>query len=321
MASWPELHGKSALTEFEPASPPPPRQRNSLKIISSNKTDHAKELDGGETTVPLTNDSSTSLQCQSDGTSRPNHAPYHLAVLPLDFSPPGDDQEVDKRKSARWTLGAVVPPKRPLACVDLDALGAEALQDAQLEQTTAVLAGMCLERNLAGLALRVSSCTNPKQVEKLLQRLSSSQVSALLLFHHDSWHILGSVGLKHAAGVVIENAVILPDGQRRDYFQAKGLRHITSKCAEERETRPDFFVGFLELWRQRPHPSIIRRAVKLADHFGAVVEHACSDPALGLDVCSVPANRTLSAFEYLKRPDVTKVSEADDSTPYASVVC
>ncbi|PHH88176.1 hypothetical protein CDD83_7877 [Cordyceps sp. RAO-2017] len=205
-------------------------------------------------------------------------------------------------------MGAASPPKKGLGCVDLASLGSRALEDDRLTETAQLLAGACVDKNLSGLAFRLSSSLQSKKVEKLMQRLSSNDFPALVFLHHDST-TLDSLSLEHAAGVVIQNAVILPNGQRRDYFQAQGLRSIMARSVKERERKPEFFIGFLELWELQPHPAVIRRAVKLAEHFGAAVQHAPSSPSLGPERRLVGADRTLSAFEYLKRPDLTKLQQ------------
>lgn len=89
---------------------------------------------------------------------------------PVALVSPGTDQDdFDARKSARLTLGTLSRPKKPLACVNLDALGSAALEDGQLAQTTETLSTVCSSRSLAGLALRPSCSTSPRQVEKLLK--------------------------------------------------------------------------------------------------------------------------------------------------------
>lgn len=181
-----------------------------------------------------------------------DHRRYDFSILALAFEPAGKTD--DSRRVTRLTA-ASASAKRRLACVDLDALGPDALDGDELPRTAGLLAATCFESGL--------------QV---------GNVPALLLCHHDSpW--LASVGLGHAAGLVVENACILPSGERRDYFQAQPLRDAMARCAKERERRPDLFVSFLELWEHRPHPAVVRRAVKLAEHFGAVVEHGSVTPA------------------------------------------
>ncbi|KJZ79799.1 hypothetical protein HIM_00513 [Hirsutella minnesotensis 3608] len=260
-------------------------------------------LRGSETDLPLKLNEGTSVGPGADSESPAEWEtqPYNAAILPLGFNKPGQE-EGDARKSARLTVGTIAALKRRLGCVSLDALGAGALEDTGLKQTIDSLAEVCRERTLAGLALKFSS-SKPRQVEALMEGLSSRKISVLVLLHHDS-PVLDSISLDHACGVVIQNAVILPSGERRDYFQAKPLRSIMARCIKERETRPEFFIGFLELWNQRPHPSIIRRAVKLAEHFGASIAHACTASAFDDQVHHIEAERTLSAFEYLKRPDL-----------------
>ncbi|ODA83515.1 hypothetical protein RJ55_02029 [Drechmeria coniospora] len=203
---------------------------------------------------------------------------------------------------------ATIPNKMSMASVDLGTLGSAALEENALDHTANFLADSCLENSLAGLAVRSSTTIEPRQVERLLELLCRKDVSVLLICHHDSDE-LDAIRFEHASGLVIENATMLRNGERRDYFGAKRLRDLMGRCGQERERRPDFFVGFLELWHKRPHPSIIRRAVKLADHFGAVVEHGPVNPKLRIETCSDDATRTLSGFEYLRRGDLTELQK------------
>lgn len=170
--------------------------------------------------------------------------------------------------------------------------------------------------SLSGLALRCSTAKNPKQVDRLMERLYSDKVPVLILCQHDS-DVLDSLSFEHASGVIIESACILPTGERRDYFISRRLRDTMARCAKEREERPDFFVGFLDLWEKRPHPSVIRRAVKLAEHFGAVIEHGpvSFGTELGLGNNTVKsASESVGGFEYLRRSESTEVSGCPTST-------
>lgn len=195
-----------------------------------------------------------------------------------------------------------------LACVDLESLHSNALSDPELANTAQHLTEIHTRTNLGGIALRCDKASSPDKLNHLLEILYCQGVPILLLGSHDS-DVWDSLNFGNAAGIIVENATILPSGQRRDYFRARTLRQIMARCSKEREQRPEFFVGFLELWAQRPHPAVVRRSVKLAEHFGAVVEHAPAKPGTIPDNTLIKsASQTLSGFEFLRRGAQIEVS-------------
>ncbi|KAH6670982.1 glycosyl transferase [Plectosphaerella plurivora] len=234
-----------------------------------------------------------------------NSQTYDLVVFPL-----GMQEAPSLSGSARCSLasGVSMPAKMSLARVDVDSLGADAIDDTNLDNTADALWDACFNQNVAGLALRCSLNTKGKQLEKLLAALYTRRISSLLLCNHD-WESLDKLDLQHASGLIIENACILPDGQRRDYFQSRRLRETMTRCTKEREERAEFFVGFLDQWNVRPHPSVVKRAVKLAEHFGAVFEHGPIDALRGLNTVHANASRTIGAFEYLRRAEVVDMQQ------------
>lgn len=226
-----------------------------------------------------------------------------LLMLPITITR-GSGPDGESRSSALTTTN--IPAKLSLASVDLHGLGTHALDDTEVHSTAEFLVGVHAQNELAGLALRCTKVEQPGQVHKLVKRLRDEHISVLILCNHDS-DTLGSIDLQHASGIILENACILPNGERRDYFRSKQLRTAMARCMKIREDTPDFFIGFLELWEQRPHPSVIRRAVKLAEHFGAIIEHGPSNPALEIANPVKEATSTLSGFEYLRRSESTEV--------------
>ncbi|KAF3345634.1 hypothetical protein VdG2_06477 [Verticillium dahliae VDG2] len=179
----------------------------------------------------------------------------------------------------------------------------EDLTSPQLEATAARLHEAYMEQTLAGFAVRCSSHTEAAKVERLLEALHARKLPALLLCHHD-FAGLDALSFFHASGLIMENACILRDGTRRDYFIARRLRDTMTRCTAEREDRPEFFVAFLDQWDVRPHPSVVKRAVKIAEHFGAVIEHGPSDVAMGASPVVASASRTIGGFEYLRRAEI-----------------
>ncbi|KAH6896747.1 hypothetical protein B0T10DRAFT_506131 [Thelonectria olida] len=231
---------------------------------------------------------------------------YDLVVLPLYMKGSVAGEDGDSRSSV-GTMERVVA-KMSLASVDIDSFGSDALEDYQIEETADFLAETCSRNGLNGLALQVSTAKKPEQMDALLERLYRSRISVLLSCNHDS-KALDSISLTYASGLILENACILPNGERRDYFKAQRFRDIVSRCHREREERPNFFIGFLDRWEKQPHPATIRRAVKLAEHFGAVIEHGPLDPSLAKEPVT-SATQTLSGFEYLRRSEIIQLQKS-----------
>lgn len=208
------------------------------------------------------------------------------------------------RSSVCTTEG--VEAKMSLASVDISSFGSGALEDSQIDATVDFLANIYLHNNLDGFVLRCSKAKKPEQMDGLLERLYRSRISVLLSCDHDS-DALDSISLAFASGLIVENALILSNGDRRDYFRAQRFRKIMGRCHMEREERPDFFIGFLDRWETPPHPAVVRRAVRLAEHFGAVIEHGPIDAKMNLKAPILSATQTLSGFEYLRRSETIQV--------------
>ncbi|KAM0325924.1 hypothetical protein ACHAQA_007229 [Verticillium albo-atrum] len=233
--------------------------------------------------------------------------PYDLVVVPLRSQAPPPGGLISSNSSLRSSRS--VPAKMSLARIDMDAFGAEDLTTPKLEETVSHLHEAYMDQTLAGFALRCSSKTQPEGVEKLLEALHTRKVPALLLCHHD-FEGLDRLSFFHASGIIIENACILRNGGRRDYFIARRLRETMARCNGEREERPEFFVAFLDQWDVRPHPSVVKRAVKIAEHFGAVIEHGPSESAFGASPVAASASRTIGGFEYLRRAEIIQLQSA-----------
>lgn len=231
--------------------------------------------------------------------------PYDLVVFPVEMqlgprAVGGGDGFETAHSSVRSSRG---PAKMALARLDIDSLDTEGRA---LEITANMLVAMYVQQDLAGYALRCSPATKADKIDKLLEALYVRRISAILLCHHD-FEALDSVDLFYASGIIIENACILASGERRDYFRARRLREMMTRCAREREEKPEFFVGFLDLWSVRPHPAVIKRAVKLAEHFGVVFEHGPVESLKGPAAMSAKPSRTIGGFEHLRRAEILQV--------------
>ncbi|KAH7159653.1 hypothetical protein B0J13DRAFT_110305 [Dactylonectria estremocensis] len=250
----------------------------------------------------LPNRSSSALSVHRDSGA------YDLVVLPLAMEGSVAGEVGDSRSSICTTSGPI-DAKMNLASVDIASFGSDALEPSQIEATADFLADTYLRNGLAGFALQCSTAKKPEQIDGLLERLYRSRISVLLSCDHDS-ETLDSISLTFASGLIVENALILNNGERRDYFRAKRFRKIMARCHKEREERPDFFIGFLDRWERRPHPATIRRAVKLAEHFGAVIEHGPVDPEYKLKAPILSATQTLSGFEYIRRAETIQLQKS-----------
>jgi hypothetical protein len=182
-----------------------------------------------------------------------------------------------------------------------------ALEESDTPETAQYLASIQNQNKLQGFALQ---CTNTRTLEKtdtLLQCLASLQVPVVLLCQHDC-EAIDHLDLSLTSGIIMENACILPDGERRDYFKARRLRDVMERCRVQRDKRPSFFVGFSDVWEIRPKASVVRRAAKIAEHFGAVMEHGPAHPAMDVqDGGFQSPSKTISAFEYLRLPEMVEV--------------
>lgn len=243
----------------------------------------------------------------SDGLSvHGDHGGYGFLTLPLTISHDINGSDTVSRSSHVPPSG--IGAKMNLACVDLETFNPNALDETEISNTAQYLANLHSRTNLAGIALRCSAIKSTDQLNDILEILYYKGIPILLLCSHDSetWE---SLNFTNAAGVIVENACILPDGRRRDYFRARNLREVMARCSKEREDRPDFFIGYLDLWEKRPHPAVVRRSVKLAEHFGAVVEHGPVNPEAVLGGNIRSATQTLSGFEFLRRGAIIEVRD------------
>ncbi|VBB79640.1 Putative Glycosyltransferase Family 4 [Podospora comata] len=136
----------------------------------------------------------------------------------------------------------------------------------------------------------------------LLTRLQEIDIPTLITLPHDSADSLplSHVDLSLVAGLIIQNACILPDGTRRDFFRSYPLRSLMSRVLGERSDRPWFFVGFWDRWDIRPSPAVVVRGEKLARHFEGVLAHGPNGGEMG---------RSVSGFEVLRKPETTDLQK------------
>ncbi|KAB5559938.1 glycosyl transferase [Coniochaeta sp. 2T2.1] len=164
--------------------------------------------------------------------------------------------------------------------------------------------------NVHGLVLRPlrpngADDVGSKWFNSLVEQLTERRIPVLAICHHDD-KSLPRIKLGLIDGLIIENACILETGKRRDFFRSTMLRHMVARCWEQQTTRPSFFLGLLDIWDCQPSPAVVRRAFRIAAHFGAHYEHGSTEaPPAG-----VHSPASLSGLEYLRRDEVLGLQKA-----------
>ncbi|KAH0279928.1 glycosyltransferase family 4 protein, partial [Aureobasidium melanogenum] len=237
-----------------------------------------------------------------------------------------DEGALSSRCSRQYSLGSTAPttaqdsmhPPRPSAELQSGTQGptifygalmsTPGLSDKSLESRAASINSLRLRQGLQGVVLSYSRDDSAGKINTLLIALKDLHVSVILKGDPDL-DIVDSISFALIDGFMIQNACILPDGQRRDFFRAVQVRECIARCKRQMEHRPDFFMGFLEVWMIRPSAATLRRAFKLADFFGAVIQ-----------VQAVSQNNTriemsLSGFDWLKRPEIVNLQKCWSQNP------
>lgn len=218
---------------------------------------------------------------------------YDLHILPISPTPHEFQAQQTHTKCNLWTI----------ALDDTDLTSSSEISD--------IVSNATQEHMVSGFVLDVTSLGNTgvnKNIE-LLTQLRSRGAPVIIKCHHDDM-LLHQLDLGAVAGIIIANACILSSGHRRDYFRSQGLRDIMTKCAEERQQRPHFFVGFYDLWDTRPSAAVVRRANKIADHFGAILEHGPKIHAMRETTNLKPLPNSMSGFEYLRRSETSELQKS-----------
>jgi len=158
----------------------------------------------------------------------------------------------------------------------------------------------------AGLVLLANVVPFPKDFNPLLQALRRQSVNVIIMAQPDD-PFVDYINFNLVAGIIFMNACVLPNGMRRDFFQASQLREGIGRCARQRKTRPDFFLGFLDLWDVRPTAATVRRAGKFADFHSAIVHVRPRTSATRVEPYQRGKEAWLSGFDWLKKPEVIEV--------------
>ncbi|PSR81532.1 hypothetical protein BD289DRAFT_462063 [Coniella lustricola] len=241
-------------------------------------------------------------------------AEHDLLIVALPFlSAAAANLDNDDQGSFSETSSTIagVPASTPvLGVVDGQDLGSTSAAD--VSSTVDHLASLLRNNAVIGLVLDTGLVPESAlaALPQILMGLSKLQVPVYLKCHHDS-KLLGTISFKYVSGIIVENACMMEDGTRRDYFRSVALRDAMAKCADQRLERPNFFIGFLDRWHTRPSAAVVRRSQKLADHFAAALEHGrmpSPNQLHGEFQGKLPLS--LSAFEYLRKTETSELQSA-----------
>jgi len=177
------------------------------------------------------------------------------------------------------------------------------------------------ENIVSGVVLRVGGVEGNEEkatdIVGLTRRLACSNIPVVLCCHHDDDKLFERVEFPDLSGVIIREACLLGNGARRCYFRSQGLRRVMKKCAEQRNLRPDFFVGFYDRWATQPSAAVLCRAAKVAKHFGAIFEHGPSTAGKEMET----GCRSISGFEFLRKPETCEVQNPSKATTAGGDEC
>jgi hypothetical protein len=190
--------------------------------------------------------------------------------------------------------GALKPLSRPLK--------------ENIEERAASINNLRLKQGLHGVVVSYNQDDSAEDISALLLAFRNLHVSVILKGDPDL-EIVSSISFALIDGFMIQNACVLPNGQRRDFFRAASLRECVARCKRQKKKRPEFFMGFLEIWTTRPSAATLRRAFKLADFFGAVVQ------AQAASQHNTRTEMSLSAFDWLKRPEIVYLQKCWSRNP------
>ncbi|KAK3938628.1 putative glycosyl transferase [Diplogelasinospora grovesii] len=171
------------------------------------------------------------------------------------------------------------------------------------------LSNLYREGAVTAIVLRAVGEGHKDVTVELIWQLHERGIPVLLKAYHDD-NMLDRIDFGSLVGIIIENACILPNGQRRDYFCSQRLRHVMVKCAEQRVERPAYFVGFHDLWDTQPSAAVVCRAAKLAKHFGAIFEHGPKRANGEANHSSASVSPSISGFEYLRKPETSDLQKS-----------
>ncbi|SPO01406.1 uncharacterized protein DNG_04082 [Cephalotrichum gorgonifer] len=265
--------------------------------------DKGEDLPGLPLNDPLPKSITSFCLTKSDDEVRDAIKVHDLALIEWTGGNRSDSAAWRNHTKARGDNRSVMP------LVNLDSIFPPKSSEKSVASGALHLATIHLDSGASCLALRISKTSVPQIVDQLTRELLRLNVPVVLISAFN-FPQLKTIPFGNIMGVILESALILPTGLRRDYFSAHPMRTVVTKCAKERERRPGFFFGFLDLWDERPSAAVVKRAEKVAKHFGAVFSHR-SARAICAGEPSPPAPwATIGGFEQLRRPETTDIHSA-----------
>jgi hypothetical protein len=233
----------------------------------------------------------------------PDHSSYRIGPSRCPSPSPSGRESPGPKPSIQPHLG---PGVHTVGLVDLEDLELSALLDLGLEAAVRQLDILRVGKGCTGIVIRINDASNESLVATLLQTCFEWAIEVIIMCNADA-KIWSTVDFDQIAGIIIENGCILPNGHRRDFFRSTHVRQLMGKCAGKRNDRPAFFAGFYDLWHTQPSASVVRRAFKLAEFYGATLEHAPLADAYGMNNRRRKLPPSLGAFDYLKRSETVEV--------------
>ncbi|KAK5662693.1 hypothetical protein OQA88_8609 [Cercophora sp. LCS_1] len=167
------------------------------------------------------------------------------------------------------------------------------------------------DNSIAGAVVRIVRGLGDNEGEAvslivdLVSELATRDIPTAVYCASDDLSFLEDLDFQDLCGIIIGNACILRDGERSDYFRSDKLRKVMTRCGSEREERPGFFVGFHDLWDDRPSAAVVCRGFKVAKHFDAILEHGPTSGFVGLP--ELESARSLSAFAFLRKEEICQL--------------
>ncbi|KAK4173728.1 family 4 putative glycosyltransferase [Triangularia setosa] len=294
-----------------PGSKTKGRKSRSLTSLPPTSTTEAKLLSSVQHLHFLNDSNDTTAVILSDGGlgSNTEYPSHHAYIIP--FRSLGQTTPDLTTSSPR--IGPVNSQDKPVI------LGSVALQHitrATVPNWVTYLTKLVKDDFLAsGVVIQLlppQQSNDDEQTEALivlldiLSRLQDVDIPILISVQHDVAEAqLQHVDLSLVAGLIVENACILPNGQRRDFFRSYSLRNLMARVLGERGNRPWFFVGFWDRWEQRPSPAVVVRGEKLARHFEGVLAHGYIEGG-----GEAAERKCVSGFEVLRKPENTDLQKA-----------
>ncbi|KAF3761887.1 family 4 glycosyltransferase [Cryphonectria parasitica EP155] len=240
---------------------------------------------------------------------------HDLLIVALPFltgAAATEDTDQGSFSETSSTIAGVSPSTPVLGLVDGQDLGISSATGFSPSTTIDFLFHVYHDNAVVGLVLDVGMVPSSALplIPQIIIGLCEIQVPVVLKCHHDA-SVLSLVNPKFLSGLIVENACILEDGTRRDYFRSIALRDAMAKCADQRVERPNFFVGFFDRWHVRPSAAVVRRSQKLAEHFAAAFEHGrAASPTAPSVMPTKKLPLSLSAFEYLRRSETSELQSS-----------